>query len=60
MRRVAGKAIYILDNDANMKLVGSEGRRLGKNKLGIQKREVLRPERVCPGSLFLLATLSPH
>lgn len=41
-----------------MKLLDAEGRRLGKNKLGIQRRNVLRTEHVCPGTvLFLLATL---
>lgn len=44
-----------------VKLVGSEERRLGKNKPGIQRRKVLRPGPVCPGTVsFLLAILLPH
>lgn len=46
---------------ATMELLEEEGRRLRKNRLGIQRRDVLRAEDVCPGMFsFLLATLTPH
>ena len=45
---------------ATVELLHKEGRRRIKNKLGIQGRNVLRTERVCPGTFsFLLAKLSP-
>ena len=46
---------------ATVELLHKEGRRRIKNRLGIQGRNVLRTERVCPGTFsFLLAKLSPH
>jgi hypothetical protein len=40
-----------------MKLLDEEGRRLGKNKPGIQRRNILRTGHVCPGTVFFLLAM---
>ena len=60
MGSISGKAIYILDDDGNNG-TSAQGGEERKNRLGIQRRNVLRTECVCPGMFsFLLAMLSPH